>query len=448
VGTVVSNNLSAQLDTSETTLPQLLRSAGPVSYATANVGKWHLHTTIPPVKKTFPNLLGYDFYSGNFSGALSDYFNWVRIRNGVTDTVQLYATTQNINDAIGWLDTLQQGKPFFLWVAFNAPHSPYHKPPDSLHTVPGLTGLPQDIQNNPVKYFKAMVQSMDTEIGRLLQYLGAQSLLDSTNVIFIGDNGTDKAVSQSADTLHIKGTLYEPGIHVPMLISGPVVVNPGRSSNALVNVQDLFATILEMSGVNNWQSQIPVNNLPLDAVSLLPILRDDTTLVRDWIFSEQFGSINPVADGKAIRNSNYKLIELENNTTMFFNISSDSLELTDLLQVGLSAAETLEYNYLCYQLNSLVGQTLCNMQGTGFANGIRSDEGWRLFPVPATIYVELSDCDPVDPPLLRLYDITGQLVRSLAGCVMHTHDLTPGSYILEIALEAGSIYRNVLVAGE
>jgi len=230
VGTVVTGAASADLDTAEITIAKLLRYNAPVQYATANIGKWHLNQQTNQ-KLIYPNkYFGYDLYSGNFLGELSDYYKWFKVTNGVGDTSTTYATTEYVNDAINWLDTLPSGKPFFLWLAFNAPHTPYHKPPDSLHTVPGLTGTTQHINQYPELYFKAMVEAMDKETGRLMQWLIAHNKMDSTNLIFIGDNGTAKRVAQIADTAHTKGTLYEYGVRVPFIVSGPSVVNPGETS--------------------------------------------------------------------------------------------------------------------------------------------------------------------------------------------------------------------------
>ena len=174
-----------------------------------------------------------------------------------------------MTDAINWLDTLPNGKPFFMWLAFNAPHTPFHKPPDTLHTVPGLIGTVAHINNNPKLYFKAALEAVDSEIGRLLLFLHQNNLADSTNIIFIGDNGNDKRVAQIADTSHCKQSLYDYGVHVPMIITGPAVVNPGRVSNLLVNTTDLFITILELSGFSNWPNSVSYTHLTLPTSDLV-----------------------------------------------------------------------------------------------------------------------------------------------------------------------------------
>ena len=90
------------------------------------------------------------------------------------------------------------------------------------------------------------------------------------------------------------------GVHVPFIIAGPSVVNAGRVSNALVNVHDLFATILELAGYSNWKAQIPTNK-PVDSKSLVPILKNQATEARPWAYSEIFdvsqtSEVNSVAE--------------------------------------------------------------------------------------------------------------------------------------------------------
>ena len=314
VGTVISNGTSAQLDTAEMSIARLLNSYAPIKYNTANAGKWHMHAMMMQ-KYLYPNLMGYDFYSGNFNGALTDYFYYPRITNGVLDTVTTYATTQTVNDAIGWLDTMNASKPFFLWLAFNAPHSPYHLPPANLITNTGLSGTPQDILAQPKEYFKAAIEAMDTEIGRLFSYLNTHNLADSTNIIFIGDNGNATMVAQVTPN-HAKQTLYDYGVHVPFIISGPAVVNPNRVSDALVSTPDLFATIAELCGFTNWINFIPANKLPVDTKSILPIIKNQSTAIRDWNFTEQFANPTVPNDGKTIRNLSYQFIRFDNGASV------------------------------------------------------------------------------------------------------------------------------------
>jgi arylsulfatase B len=343
---------SGEIDTAEISIPKLLKMYN-ANIAKANIGKWHLKNTTPTYNLMSPQALGYDWFEGPFIGAITSFTNWQKYTNGVASTITTYATTENVNNAITWLKSNNANKPFFLWLAFNAPHSPYHLPPANLHSYT-LSGTTADINANPKKYFKASLQALDTEIGRLMDSLKAMNKYDSTDFIFIGDNGNTIRTAQIANTDKAKGTVYEYGVHVPMIIAGPTIVNKGRVSNALVNTADLFATIVENFGYNNWQAQIPITK-PVDSKSMMPILKNISDSIRPWSFCEIFKTTTDSADGKAIRNKNYKLIKFNYGAQEFYNLATDPLENTNLLNGNLSVIELNNYHYLCNELTALIG---------------------------------------------------------------------------------------------
>ena len=287
---------SGALDTAEVSIPKLLKNFNP-NIGRAQIGKWHLNNPMPQALLN-PNKLGFEHYEGPFIGQVTSYTNWTKCTNGVNSTVTNYAPSENVDNAVKWLKT-QNNKPFFLWLAFNSPHEPLHLPPAGLYTNATLTGTAADIKNRPKEYFKAMIQAMDHEMGRLFDSLRAINRYDSTDFIFIGDNGNTPRTAQIADTGRAKGTVYEYGIHVPMIIAGPSVVNAGRVSSALVNTADIFATSLELLGHTNWQSQIPANK-PVDSKSILPIIQNTATQIRPWAFTEIFKLTTDSSDGKAM----------------------------------------------------------------------------------------------------------------------------------------------------
>jgi hypothetical protein len=198
-----------------------------------------------------------------------------------------------------------------------------------------------------------MIEAMDHEIGRLLDTLQVHGQLDSTDIIFIGDNGNPPNTAQNTNTQRTKGTLYQNGINTAMVISGPSVVTPGRVSNALVNTTDLFATILEIYGFTNWQAQI-ASNKPVDSKSLMPILKNTASVVRPWAFSEVFATTPTANDGKTMRNLEYKLIRFDNGTEGFYHLSTDPEEMTNLLNGNLTSVQRSNYIYLCNEMTNLV----------------------------------------------------------------------------------------------
>lgn len=389
VGQVITDPTSPQLDTSEMSIPKLLKYYAPTKYATACVGKWHLHNNVP-AKRLYPNQMGYDFYSGNFNGGIADYYNYPIVRNGIVDTAKTYATTQTINDAINWLDTIPSSKPFFLWIAFNAPHSPYHLPPSSLCNTVGLTGTTAHINANPALYFKAALEAMDTEIGRLIQYLKSKNLYTNTNFIFIGDNGNSRDVAQSIDKSKSKETIYNYGIHVPCIVSGPRNTNKNIESNALINTVDIFATILEMSNFTNWKNFIS-SSKTIDSRSFLQILNGEKILIRNWIFSEQFNNPTDVKDGKTIRNQDYQLLKFDNGTEEFYNHTTDKEESNNLLKSNMSSTDWSNYKFLCDTLTSLTSRGSC--QTMNIDNGSLAI---NIYPNPCYERLTIDTDIPID----------------------------------------------------
>lgn len=426
VGNAVGGINSAVLDTSEYTIPRLLNSFAPNQISKANIGKWHLHLPNPISNYQFPVLMGYDEYEGSFSGTLSSFYSWTKIKNASASICTNYATTEVANNAIAWVQ--KQNKPFFLWLAFNAPHTPHHLPPLDLHSYDNLSGTTADIAANPKNYFKASMESLDHEIGRVFDSIMSLGKLDSTDFIFIGDNGNDATVSLSSGG-GAKGSVYQEGIHVPFIISGPSVVNPGRTSEALVNTQDLFATILELFGDKNWRNRIP-STVYIDSKSLVPIIKNTSTEIRDWTFSEVFKVPTVAADGKAIRNKEYKLIQFDDGRQKFYKVSTDSMENTDLLLGTLNAESQENYNYLCGQMSTLLGRTDICKNSTGI--GEESKEfNIKIGPNPFINGFKIEGINSTDKA--TMFTSEGKLIYS--GTAIGEQDfskLPQGMYILKI----------------
>ena len=427
---------SNQIDTAEISIPKLLKIHNS-NIVKANIGKWHLKQAVPTANLTSPLALGYDWSEGPFIGQLPSFTNWTKYTNGVSSNVTTYATTENVNNAISWLNAQSPNKPFFLWLAFNAPHEPLHLPPTGLHTYTNLSGTTADINAQPKQYFKAMIQAMDHEIGRLFDSLQMMNKLDSTDIIFIGDNGNSTRTAQIADIVKAKGTVYEYGVHVPMIIAGPSIVNKGRVSSALVNTVDLFATIIENFGYTNWQTQIPTNK-PVDSKSLQPIIKNLSDSVRPWIFSEIFKLITDSADAKGIRNINYKLIKFNYGAEVFYNLETDPLETNNLLNGNLTATDIANYNYLCNEMTTLVGgSTFC--QNVVGINGVDLQNELVVFPNPAKNNITVT----VKKYLLKNYTI--ELVDLFGRTLYRQENMLPATaYLINISTLPKGLY-NILI---
>ncbi len=333
IGYALADPKEPVLRASEITLPEVLTATaqGQPGYRHANIGKWHLS-----FGASDPNTLGgWQHFSGVLAGALPSYDRWPKTVNGTTTSgYSAYATTDNVNDALDWIG--QQGDaPWLLWMAFNAAHTPYHKPDNALHGYDRLPDSLVAIQASPRPYYEAMVEALDTEIGRLLRGVDRSR----TTLVFLGDNGSLATVIQPPYAVERgKGTLYQGGIRVPLLIAGPSVVRPGRESTHVVHTVDLYATLLELAGAS-LTSTIPAGH-PVDSRSLVPILNDQPFQPgEEAVLSENFSAtLAPDHAGRAALDARFKLIRFDDGASGFYDLVQDPLETTNLLATGGAAA--------------------------------------------------------------------------------------------------------------
>ena len=333
----------------ERALPQALTDGNP-AYAVGAVGKWHLGGPLNG-GANHPNLVGFPTYMGNLQGAVANYSNWTRTVNGVSAPESRYATTATVDDASGWINA--QTTPWFMWLAFNSAHSPFHTPPAGLHTYPEIIGVPPP--SRPYTHYHAMLEAMDMELGRMLDGLDP-AVRARTWIIFVGDNGTPPEVAQpEIPTGHAKGTLYQGGTHVPLTISGPGVVSPGRRVAALVSTVDIFKTILELASVDPALA-LPVGSATVDSVSMVPYLKNPSQApLRSWIMTEQFGNTAGFGrTGKAIRDASYKLIRFDAGDTQLYDLRVDPQEQTDLMTAPLSVEAAAHEASLNLALDTLL----------------------------------------------------------------------------------------------
>ena len=324
---VLSAETNNQIPFSETSIQKFLEENLPGTYSQAVIGKWHLSGASNGGADN-PGLMGVEYYSGFLSGAMLDYWNWNLTTNGTTEAiVNQYATTVFTDLAIDWIQN--QEKPWFLWLAYTAPHAPFHLPPDSLHERDNLPADTASINANPRPYYFAMLEALDHEAGRLLSSLSS-SELENTLIIFIGDNGTPREAVQSPySPAKSKGSLYEGGIHVPMIVSGAGISRTGEKESALINSTDIFATIAEVAGTGISQKD--------DSYSFKSLLTSGSSFARDAAYAEV--SSNNIT-GWAIRNEQFKLIHFDAGSEEFYELASDPYEQNDLLNGTLDSAAT------------------------------------------------------------------------------------------------------------
>lgn len=295
-------------------LPVLLRRAG---YHTALVGKWHLGLTSPDT----PNERGFDHFHGFLGDMMDDYYdhrrhgiNYMRLNENQIDP-EGHATDLFTEWAIDYLrqragNAAQQ--PFFLYLAYNAPHTPIQPTQEWVEKVrqrePGISDRRAKLV--------ALIEHMDAGIGKVMEALQETGLSENTLVIFTSDNGGQLDVGASNGSLRAgKGDLYEGGIREPMCAVWPGRIEPGLRSDRVALTMDIFPTVCEAAGV-------PIDH-EIDGVSFLPTLlgkqqpADQRTLF--WVRREggpRYGGRAYYAaregDFKLVQNSPFESLKLYN----------------------------------------------------------------------------------------------------------------------------------------
>ncbi|MDG1051122.1 MAG: sulfatase-like hydrolase/transferase [Planctomycetota bacterium] len=314
----------------ETTLAESLHAAVP-GLRTAFLGKWHLG----PNEEQGPVAQGFERFRGT-SGNLRvkarprPYFEFDERQGRSTETSPrtAYATSAVVDDALGAIQEFGDD-PWFVLASFHAAHTPFHVPPEGLHTR-ALSGPPESSSR---AHFMAMVDALDAEIGRLLAGIPAPTRA-RTQVIVLSDNGTaSKAQFKDRPVRLGKGSLFEDGIRVPMIVAGSAVESPGRASSALVNTTDLFATVHELMGVAPAEEAV-------DSLSFAGALRGAAELDRQWAFAERFQSAtNPrrwaAVDRYTVRDGRYKLtVDVLGDSIRLHDLTEDPMERVNLLKAA------------------------------------------------------------------------------------------------------------------
>ena len=323
-------------------LPEKLRLRG---YHTSMVGKWHLGLNAPqrPVDR------GFDHFEGFLGDMMDDYYNHRRhginyMRRGEEVIYPEGHATDLFTDwAVHYIESRTVSTaPFFLYLAYNAPHTPIQPPEEWVTKVQQREG---DIDEARAKLV-ALIEHMDHGIGKVMAALKENGFHDNTLVIFVSDNGGQLNVGARNGPLREgKGTVYEGGIRVPAIASWPGNIAPGAASDALLTTMDIYPTLLEAAQARITQI--------IDGTSFLGSLLGglDPDPNRLLFFSRREGglrfggkTIEAVRQGpwKLLQNSPYAPLEL-------YNLERDPLETTDL-----SSAEPDVFRRLATELRRYV----------------------------------------------------------------------------------------------
>jgi len=357
VGSVIEPlDTTYMLPYEEELIPELLHE-GHTPYETMWLGKWHLASFVSEDNHLHPTLSGFTRFTGSLANLDADpdslgpydYNWWLKTQDYLTLEHDQYATTDSVNDALEAIETMVE--PWFLGVSFNAPHLPLTPPPIELHTGGFLIST-----SDEVDLYDAMVEAMDTEIGRLLDSMD-RDVASRTTVIFMGDNGTPShAILPPRERLEDKGSMYEGGINVPLIVTGPDVAVAGSEVSALVHATDVFSTTMHTAGVPRSQLANPV-----DAQTLIPYLMNpELSGMRDKVYSERFVPFgtegDPESEMLAVRDERYKLVVIWDEphdlfVDRFFDLQDSHVDGEDILDGGpLTSAQQGVYDEMLWDL--------------------------------------------------------------------------------------------------
>lgn len=306
---------------SEVTFAEWLAGA-PTPFHAAAVGKWHLATwgegggdrVLAQGFSAYKGALGNLYQDQTQDGQPTSYTNWEKFDGVGLRRHKGYITVDEADDAIRYAETLPH--PWLLYVAFHATHEPHDPPPRNLKVTP--SGIP-----GTRGAFADMLNVLDAQVGRLVA-----AVPKSAHVVFLADNGDDENVRPSGHGAHhVKGTMFEGGIRVPLIIRSPAVTQPGSVSRALVDVADIFPTVAELGGR-------PAEGV--DGRSLVPFLTDPgaTDDATAFVERRQPNGQGPAFEvwDRAVRDDRYKLIRALNKPDRLFDLGDSMVDGPEQLQ--------------------------------------------------------------------------------------------------------------------
>ncbi len=308
-----------QLPGEERTLAEVLKARG---YATASIGKWHLGGP-----ESAPEKHGFDVNLGGYHrGQPPSYFSPYQIPTLADGPPGEFLTDRESAEAVRFI-TANQQRSFFLYLPHYAVHQPLMGKPDVVEKYRKKARAGGIHQNAT---YAALIESVDDSTGRILRTLDELHLSERTVVVFTSDNG-GLTLGQPAPTSNRplrdgKGSVYEGGVRVPLLVKWPGMTAPGSRSGTPVITPDLYATILEMAGEPLAPGQI------VDGRSLVPVLRQRGQFQRDalyWHYPHYHpGGATPYG---AVRAGDWKLIEFyEDQRHELYQLGRDPGESRDV----------------------------------------------------------------------------------------------------------------------
>ncbi|WP_017446737.1 sulfatase [Gayadomonas joobiniege] len=307
------------------TLAETLKTA---DYTTGSFGKWHLGEDAK-TQGFDVNVAGYQ------KGHPSSYFSPYNLKHLIDGPDGEYLTDRITSEAINWIKA-QKEQPFFAYIPYYTVHTPLQAEPDMLAKYLNKKG----IINKQQATYAAMVELMDKNVGRILTALKTLGLADNTLFIFTSDNGGIRSISAQDPLRAGKGSYYEGGIRVPLLMFWPGKIAPQQIDEPVINA-DFYPTLVSLTRAEK-PSQV------LDGIDLMPRLLNQHPLPERalfWHFPIYLQAYNPAADqgqdpmfrtrpGSAMRFGDWKLIHyFETNEYELYNLHTDLSEHVNLATI-------------------------------------------------------------------------------------------------------------------
>ncbi|HTL29594.1 MAG TPA: arylsulfatase, partial [Tepidisphaeraceae bacterium] len=335
---IIGPNADFGLPLEERTLPQALRGVG---YTTAICGKWHLGSVTPDY---YPNHRGFDHWYGHLFGQV-DYFTHIRQgkfdwwRDGQPCHDEGYTTHLVGDEAAKRIRAQPKDKPLFLYVPFNAVHSPYEVP--DKYREP-YKQLPEKRQ-----IYAGMVAAMDENVGKIVGAIDDTGRRKNTLFIFSSDNGGPQpgTITSNGPLRAGKGSVYEGGVHTCAFVTWDDHIKPGTTTRALSHISDWYPTLLNLTGASLEQK------LPLDGKDIWPCLTEGKPSPRTEVL------MNTTPDHGALRIGDWKIVlhNLAPRTGKraksaepkieLFNLAEDLSEKTNLSESNPKKLKELRARY-------------------------------------------------------------------------------------------------------
>jgi len=386
---VEAANPVAHVPSDETLLPQVLAKAG---YHTAMVGKWHLgqQDGCRPYERGFQEFFGiitggHDYFVNHpDERAVGDAQYKARIeRNGPTgEAVPGYLTDAFGDDAVRIIHECHEKRPeqpLFLYLAFNAPHTPTQAP------KPLVDSMPSTLEGKDRRTYAAQIVAMDTAVGKVRAALRETGMEKDTFIVFFSDNGgANHPYYDNTPLRDYKGTLYEGGIRVPFFAVYPERIAAGSVCDRPVSSLDVFATACALAGTK------PETAHPLDSVDMLPVLEGKTQQATHGALYWEFPGF-----GAAVADGDLKLVVPKKGAPQLFDLAADMGEKNDL-----AAQKPDEVARLSALLAKWQAQTVKPLWGAGSQAKASASETPKSAPARGDLAGEEenpSKAEPVPP---------------------------------------------------